>query len=247
MSKNSVNEPPRAFPNAFDDRRLGGKRRLVQLVAIIIALAIVGAGLYMILGTDESDKEGKSASAAASSVAEAKSGIEAVDLGLSVRWASCNVGAEAPEEYGDYYAWGECEVKDSYGWKGAKSYDRPYAATLQSEEDVATQKLGDGWRMPTADEVRELIEKCEVREAVRNGCYGFEFVAPNNNTIFLPAAGYRYDTTRYNDGFEALYWSSSSLAGDNKHAMALFVNNHEKLIDSARYRYYGATIRPVKE
>ena len=258
MSKN-INEPPKAFPHAFDEPSSSGKRRLVQIVAIIIALAIVGAGLYMILGTDESDKEGKSASAifarasattditAASSVAEAKSGIEAADLGLSVRWASCNVGAEAPEEYGDYYAWGECEVKDSYGWKGSKSYDRPYAATLQSEEDVATQKLGDGWRMPTTDEVRELIEKCEVREAVRNGCYGFEFVAPNNNTIFLPAAGYRYDTTRYNDGFEALYWSSSSIAGDNKHAMALFVNNHEKLIDSARYRYYGATIRPVKE
>lgn len=246
MSKN-INEPPKAFPHAFDEPSSSGKRRLVQLVAIIIALAIVGAGLYMILGTDESDKEGKSASAAVSSVAEAKSGIEAVDLGLSVRWASCNVGADTPEEYGDYYAWGECEVKDSYGWKGSKSYDRPYAATLQSEEDVATQKLGDGWRMPTADEVRELIEKCEVREAVRNGCDGFEFVAPNNNTIFLPAAGYRFDTIRYNDGFEALYWSSSSLAGDNRHALAFYVNNHEKLIDSARYRYYGATIRPVKE
>ncbi len=246
MSKN-INEPPKAFPHAFDEPSSSGKRRLVQLVAIIIALAIVGAGLYMILGTDESDKEGKSASAAASSVAVAKSGIEAVDLGLSVRWASCNIGADTPEEYGDYYAWGECEVKDSYGSEESKSYDRPYAATLQSEEDVATQKLGDGWRMPTADEVRELIEKCEVRETERNGCCGFEFVAPNNNTIFLPAAGYRYDTTRYNDGFEALYWSSSSIAGDNRHALALYVNNHEKLIDFARYRYYGATIRPVKE
>jgi uncharacterized protein (TIGR02145 family) len=247
MSKNSVNEPPRAFPNAFDDRRLGGKRRLVQLVAILIALVIVGSGLYMILGTDESDKEGKSASAATSSVAEAKSGIKAVDLGLSVRWASCNVGAEAPEEYGDYYAWGECEVKDSYGCKESKSYDRPYAATLQSEEDVATQKLGDGWRMPTEDELLELIEKCEWREAERDGCYGFEIVAPNDNTIFLPAAGYKHDTTLYHDGWEALYWSASAVAdNDNKRAKALQANNHERSLQE-HYRYYGATIRPVKE
>ncbi len=245
MSKN-INEPPKAFPHAFDEPSSSGKRRLVQLVAIIIALAIVGAGLYMILGTDESDKEGKSASAAASSVAEAKSGIEAVDLGLRVRWASCNVGAEAPEEYGDYYAWGECEVKDNYGWMGSKSYDRPYAATLQSEEDVATQKLGDGWRMPTDAEVRELMDKCEMREVERNGCYGFEFVAPNGSSIFLPAAGYRHDTTLFHDNIEALYWSASSLVGDNKRALALYVNNHEALVDTL-YRYYGAQIRPVKE
>lgn len=246
MSKN-INEPPKAFPHAFDEPSSSGKRRLVQIVAIIIALAIVGAGLYMILGTDEGDKEGKSASAAASSIAEAKSGIEAVDLGLSVRWASCNIGADTPEEYGDYYAWGECEVKDSYGSDESKSYDRPYAATLQPEEDVATQKLGDGWRMPTEEEFLELIEKCEWREAERDGCCGFEIVAPNENTLFLPAAGHKYDTTLYHDGWEALYWSASAVAdNDNKRAKALQANNHERSLQE-HYRYYGAQVRAVRE
>lgn len=239
MSKNSNQDSPKAFPNAFDDRSVRGRRRIAQFVAILMALLAVGGGLYLMLGDgDEEPKQPVKQSV--------ESGIEAVDMALSVRWASCNVGACSPTQIGDFYAWGECEVSASYGWKESKSYDRPYAATLQIEDDVAARKLGDGWRMPTREEFAELIERCEWRETSRDGCFGFEVVASNGNMIFLPAAGYCYDTTHYHNGLEALYWSASSVKGDNKQAIALRANNHELLLEGI-YRYYGASVRPVQE
>ena len=104
-------------------------------------------------------------------------GYEAVDLGLSVRWATCNVGANSPEEYGGYYAWGETEEKKDYNWdtykwcKGSYNTFTKYCTNgsyglidnkieLDAEDDVAHVKLGGDWRMPTFDEIKELIEKC---------------------------------------------------------------------------------------
>lgn len=240
MSK-KISESPKAYPNAFDDRRHGGIRRMLQCVAIILALGAVGGGLYMILGAEEDSK-----SARREARAHGNGGVESVDMGLSVQWASCNLGAESPEQIGNFYAWGECEQNATYSWRDSKSYNRKFPEVLTDDVDVAATVLGDGWRMPTDAEVRELMDKCEMREVERNGCYGFEFVAPNGSSIFLPAAGYRHDTTLFHDNIEALYWSASSLVGDNKRALALYINNHEALVDTL-YRYYGAQIRPVKE
>jgi uncharacterized protein (TIGR02145 family) len=148
---------------------------------------------------------------------------------------------------GGYYAWGDSQEHATFAWRDAKSYNRKYPATLTEDVDIATITMGEGWRMPTEEEFLELIEKCEWREAERDGCYGFEVVAPNDNTIFLPAAGYKHDTTLYHDGLEALYWSASAVAdNDNKRAKALQVNNHERSLQE-HYRYYGAQVRAVRE
>ena len=85
---------------------------------------------------------------------------EFVDLGLSVKWASCNIGAEKPNEFGDYYAWGETETKETYTFD---NYQFQHTEILPVECDVARAKMGDGWRMPTNAEVQELLDKCEWR------------------------------------------------------------------------------------
>lgn len=241
MSDKNLQDTPKAFPNAFD-KKTTGRRRMMQLVAVLVASAIVGAGLYLMLGNE-------SLSESPDEVSEevVECGVEAVDMGLSVRWASCNVGAETPAEVGGYYAWGDSQEHATFGWRDAKSYNRKYPTTLTEDVDIATITMGEGWRMPTEEEFLELIEKCEWREAERDGCYGFEIVAPNDNTIFLPAAGYKHDTTLYHDGWEALYWSASAVAdNDNKRAKALQANNHERSLQE-HYRYYGAQVRAVRE
>lgn len=151
---------------------------------------------------------------------------EAIDLGLSVKWASFNVGASAPEEYGDYYAWGEVEPKseylfDNYKWSDDNGMtmtkyctDSSYGIVdgktiLDSEDDVAYIKLGNNWRMPTLDEFQELIDNCDSEWTAQNGVYGRKLVSRiNGNSIFLPAAG----ADQENDaGLKAYYWSANTL------------------------------------
>ena len=133
----------------------------------------------------------------------------AVDLGLSVYWAECNLGVSKPEEYGDYYAWGETEPKESYSWSTYKfgtSPPGPFSkyntisifgsidnkTVLEPEDDVAHVKLGGKWRMPTDAEWAELMEKCTwtwVTNYNGSGINGRLVKATNGNSIFLPAAG----------------------------------------------------------
>ena len=153
----------------------------------------------------------------------------AVDLGLSVKWASFNLGATKPEDYGDYYAWGETEPKENYSWSTYKfgtSSSGPFSkyntissygsidnkTVLEPEDDVAHVKLGGKWRMPTDAEWAELRTKCTwtwVTNYNGSGINGGLVKATNGNSIFLPAAGYRDATNLYNAGSGGRYWSSS--------------------------------------
>ncbi len=177
---------------------------------------------------------------------------EAVDLGLSVKWASCNVGATSPEEYGNYYAWGEIEEKEDYCWKtykwcnGTNEYFTKYCKSkncgikdnktiLEPEDDVARVKWGAGWRMPTYKEIKELIKKCKWSSTVYNGVSGYKVVGPNGNSIFLPFTGCRNNkTVRYysNDNTDFFYWSSDLHAISfakclNSHAIDLMIYCHD--------------------
>lgn len=245
-SQNGGEQPaPQAFRNPFNRR---GRFKYIMRYVIfgLVALSLVATGIYIILDWDEPAEEQPKAQTSAVN-GDAKSALVAVDMGLSVQWASQNVGAESPAHYGDYYAWGEVAPRETFRWRESASYDKEYPATLDAERDAATVALGDGWRMPTREEFQELVHKCKWREAERNGVYGFEVVAPNDNAIFLPAAGYRHDTLSYHVGIEGLYWSASSTDdGDNKRASLMRVTNHERLVDDY-YRYYGAPIRAVRE
>ncbi len=155
----------------------------------------------------------------------------AIDLGLSVAWASCNIGASSPEEYGDSYAWGEIETKSNYGWSTYKfnegAYDDPGGFTkycsdpswgevdnrffLEPEDDVAHIKLGGKWRIPTFSEWRELMDMCSWKWDTLNGINGLTFTSKiNGNSIFLPAAGRKEGTQKIKQGENTAYWSSVS-------------------------------------
>ena len=169
-----------------------------------------------------------------------------VDLGLpsGTLWATCNVGADNPEDNGDYFAWGEIKPK-SGGYDGSTSTYHDNPETLPPSHDAATANLGSGWCMPTLQQIEELKEKCTWTWATRNGKNGYVVMGENGNSIFLPAAGYIYPSL-VNVGEDGFYWSSS-LAEDNP---AFAWDLH---FDSGRhdnYRYYnresGFPVRPVR-
>ena len=161
---------------------------------------------------------------------EPKGMHEYVDLGLSVKWATCNVGADKPEDFGNYYAWGETETKDVYDWSSYKwcngSSDtltkyNPFKvqgivdsiSTLDPNDDVAHVKWGGSWRMPTASEFRELMDNCKWTWKSVNGINGYvvrsRIKGYRDRSIFLPAAGYCYDKKLSSAGEVAYYWSNS--------------------------------------
>ncbi len=175
-------------------------------------------------------------------------GHEYVDLGLSVKWATCNVGASKPEEYGDYYAWGETNTKSSYKEDNCTTYGKQMNDISGNPQyDVARKKWGVTWRMPTKAEMLELINSCTCQWTTQNGVKGYKVTGPNGNHIFLPAAGYRYGSSLIHAGGSGNVWSSSP---DGSHldygaCHLLFYGGYES-VDSY-YRYYGRTVRPITE
>lgn len=184
---------------------------------------------------------------------------KAVDLGLSVKWADKNLGASKAEDYGDYYAWGETATKSLYT-EETSLFMGFYKATLTSmgvldsrgnltyKYDVATQKLGTNWRMPTRLEIQELLQGCTLTWTIQNGVAGMKMVSTKNgNSIFLPASGaINIDGLNPTAGEVGYYWTSSECGGKDK-AYDLYVdkNCYRYLSDDMRYRRCGLTIRAV--
>lgn len=183
---------------------------------------------------------------------------EFVDLGLpsGTLWATCNIGANKPEDYGNYFAWSETEEKLNYDWStyfdsvdGSNSNFTKYAigkkTQLDPENDVAHVKLGCDWRMPTKIELDELCEKCEWTWTSKNGHNGYTVTGPNGNSIFLPAAGCRHGASSINVGVYGNYWSSTLTSSDYSNACNLSFNssNHDM---SHSHHNYGQSVRPVK-
>ena len=193
-------------------------------------------------------------------------GHEWVDLGLpsGLKWATCNVGASKPEEYGDYFAWGEVEPKDYYDWSTYKwcngSYDTQtkycydsyygyngftdYKTTLELSDDAANYNWGGAWRMPTTEEQDELRNNCSWEWTTQNGVYGRKVTGPNGNSIFLPAAGCRGDSSLYDAGSYGYYWSSSLGTYYSYTACYLYFDS-DYVVWSYNNRFVGFTVRPV--
>ena len=181
--------------------------------------------------------------------------VEKVDLGLSVKWASCNVGAESPEDYGDYFAWSETTTKSSYSSSllsdvldnsisGLKSLGIIDAnGNLTAAYDAATSNWGDEWRMPTSDEIKELVNNCTWRWTTQNGVYGYKVVGPNGNSIFLPAAGNRDGTEVYGRGSLGYYWSATP-RGEYIWVYSLVLSN-SSYSNNTNFDFYGFSVRPV--
>ena len=193
---------------------------------------------------------------------------EYVDLGLSVLWATCNVGANKPEDYGDYFAWGETKPKSEYSlstYKYLVSGDKldnvkfskyvtnslygsvDNKAMLDLSDDAARANWGGEWRMPTITELQELRDNCTWTWTTMDGKIGYIVTSKiNGNNIFLPAAGFSSDRSVRNAGAMGNYWSCSLRADDSRWSM--FLGLHSNGVSSPFYpRYYGQSIRPVME
>lgn len=168
-----------------------------------------------------------------------------VDLGLSVKWAECNLGASSPEQYGDYYAWGETSTKSYYTDETYEYLGNP--SVLPLARDVANIKIGDGCRMPTKEEWNELRTKCKWTWRTHKGVNGYMVEAKNGNCIFLPAAGHRIGDRLNFAGSDGYYWSSSLRTLDPSHAYYVYFTLFDISRDSIHYRSGGQSVRPVSE
>lgn len=189
--------------------------------------------------------------------------FEYVDLGLSVSWATCNLGADTPEEFGDFYAWGEVETKSVYDWAsykwctGTQDYITKYCSSsasgdfdnksvLEKEDDVASVNNGGNWRMPSKAEFEELIANCTITAI---GNYAFKFTASNGNSIILPFGGFaKEDGTIKSKGVYGYYWTNELSDTQSNQAKDLVISNQEDFRQTKFYdgnRCCGLSIRPV--
>ena len=189
--------------------------------------------------------------------------VHAVDLGLSVKWACCNVGANVPEGYGGYYAWGETEEKSDYTeytykyvrdldgdgnyWDDEDNWMNIGSNISGTQYDVAHVKWGGSWRMPTLDEIKELVNKCSWKWTSLNGVSGQLVTGPNGNSIFLPAAGSRRGAGLYSRGSYGYYWSATLHEYYSGDACSLYFYDGYYYWRYWDYRRYGLTVRPVTE
>lgn len=199
-------------------------------------------------------------------------GHDYVDLGLpsGTLWATCNVGANAPEEYGDYFAWGETEPKTNYDWstyqygngdhRQLTKYcsDAGYGyelftdslTVLMPEDDAATTNWGNGWHIPSLEQYKELLQNTTNTWITQNGVNGRLFTAPNGNSLFLPASGFYNREELRGIGLYGSYWTSSLNTSYPCSAWIFAFNEddcHKPMDcrDSWSGRFYGRSVRAV--
>ncbi|MBR3725319.1 MAG: hypothetical protein IKN11_08055 [Bacteroidales bacterium] len=193
-----------------------------------------------------------------------------VDLGLpsGLLWATRNIGASSPEDYGDYFAWGETQPKEVYNWSTYRycnghyneltkyCYESIYGyngftdnqTILQPGDDAATANWGGGAYTPTRGEWKELMNNTTSQWTTRNGVYGRLFTGSNGNSLFLPSAGFYWGSSLYYAVSNGYYWSSSlNTSRPDLAWFFYFVSSHQHIGDGGDYRYFGFTVRAVRQ
>lgn len=181
-----------------------------------------------------------------------------VDLGLpsGVLWATCNIGACSPSEIGNYFAWGENESKDVYGWetynlcRGSYNSIFKYTETdkksvLESQDDVATFILGNECRLPTQEDMEELVNSCKWTWERLNGQFGWRVTGKNGNSIFLPAAGTASSYKIAGVGELGRYWTSTRGEDIYSAYNLRFKDGRETIGVVDDTRFYGRSVRAV--
>lgn len=180
-------------------------------------------------------------------------GHEYVDLGLSVKWATCNVGAEKPEATGKYYTWGGLSEWTEVESQKINYYGPAFDVVtnpniLGGQYDVAHVLWGETWRMPTKAEVIELAEKCSITYTTINNVAGFKVVGAKKASIFIPASGYMDTTGAVKKNKEnAFIWTGQYNVLQNGQAHYLYFSDKNGCAADFGEIYYGLTIRPVSQ
>ena len=178
--------------------------------------------------------------------------MELVDLGLSVKWASQNLGADTEKDYGDYFAWGETEPKSSYTWKNYKYANGTAGSAYNIGTDIsqttydAAFSTDEGLALPTSAQWKELIEKCTWKEETVGGTKGFRVTGPSGKSIFLPFSGCSYDGKQVGTNANAYYWTSGNSASYTSKAKATYLKSGATTMVTSIQRRTGAAIRPVE-
>lgn len=201
------------------------------------------SALRPISHSESSNNIPKSNNSVAKSTQGILNGYEWVDLGLSVKWATCNVGASSTSDYGGYYAWGETRTKSRYDWDncfdcldsrgdnwGTYKLGGQTRIPSTNGHDTARENWGSTWRMPTDAEFDELCEKCKWKEASNNGQKGYIVTGPNGNSIFLPYAGNCDGIVLSGVGEYGTYWTSTLSSYYSSSAGFLLIDNANHLV-----------------
>ena len=212
---------------------------------VLSAVLLVGVGVFAVMSSMSGDE---TAVASTASKTGTHKGHEWVDLGLSVKWATCNVGASTPGAYGNYYAWGETSTKSNYDYDNCASIGKSWGDIGgNSSRDAARVSWGGSWRMPTEAECQELIENCTWTMTTQNGHKGYKVTSKKNGqSIFLPAAGFRDGGELYHGGEGGFYWSSTPDESNAGLAYTLYFDEDGGFV-LWLYRYNGRSVRPVLE
>ena len=221
-----------------------------KIIFMVLSLMFVGA-----VGTAKVN--------VAEDKADTPDGVEAVDLGLSVKWANMNVGATKDSGFGSYFAWGETKPKKYYSWgtyawsQGDSKFLLKYSPTdrrtlLVPSDDAARANWGDEWRMPTADEYEELTNpaNCEWEWTTKDGVNGYKVTGKKTgNSIFLPITGFRFYEGIQFRAFKGVYWTSTLYPGNPNKALCLefdFSNVDVTFGNLSSNRFSGRCIRAVR-
>ena len=229
------------------------KRPLFSIFDIVGVAMAATCSLALFIACDDEDDGVSSVSGSITSSTGTINGYEYVDLGLSVKWATVNIGATLPADYGNYYAWGETETKDEYSLDNSVTYGDSSFGDISGDAtyDAATANWGSSWRMPTEAERQELVDDCTWTWTTQENSdgedvKGYLVEGTNGNSIFLPAAGRRYGSSLDNAKPYGFYWISTPLASYTDYAYCLDFsgNNHNMSISG---RCYGGSVRPVSK
>lgn len=175
---------------------------------------------------------------------------EYVDLGLpsGLKWATCNVGANLPEGYGDYFAWGEIVPKYPYESDNSVTYNVQMGDISGNPQyDAAAANWGGSWRMPTQEELQELYDECSWQWTVQNGVNGYKVMGTNGNNIFIPAAGCRIGLSLQGAGERGYYWTSTPYDGNSAGSACRLYFSSSSYNVGHNSRYGGLCVRPVSE
>ena len=228
--KQQEGTPPTPTPKSNDDYGL-----------YVLLVAMIGIVIWLLNSAPETLKDSINQQPL---VVEEKDTSAYVDLGLpsGTLWATCNVGANNPWEYGCYFAWGEIKPRNEHSYETSKYVDKP--KTLPPSRDAATQNWGGGWCIPTQQQIEELELQCTWTWTTLSDKNGYEITGENGNSIFLPAAGQEW-TSLVDEGKYGNYWSSSYYDGDGSYAWGLYFDSDVHGAGGV-YRAVGFPVRAVR-